>query len=63
MSLGFVLAKPYGNIHRYDFIVDGGQGLQRVQVKTRSFMRTGGISAMRSALQQQRYPGLYGIRG
>jgi hypothetical protein len=33
MSLGFVVAKPYGNIHRYDFIVEGGQKLWRVQVK------------------------------
>ena len=63
MSLGFVAATPYGNIHRYDFIVDGRQGLQRVQVRASSFMRTGGISAMRSALQRQRYAGLYGIRG
>ncbi len=34
MSLGFVVAKPYGNIHRYDFIVKGGQKWLRVQVKT-----------------------------
>lgn len=34
MSLGFVVAKPYGNIHRYDFIVEGGGKFWRVQVKT-----------------------------
>ena len=34
MSLGFVTAKPYGQNHRYDFIVDGGKNLWRVQVKT-----------------------------
>jgi hypothetical protein len=33
MRLGFVVAKPYGNIHRYDFIVEGGHNLLRVQVK------------------------------
>jgi len=33
VSLGLVVAKPYGNMHRYDFIVDGGSGLWRVQVK------------------------------
>ena len=33
MSLGFVVAKPYGNIRRYDFIVEGGTSLWRVQVK------------------------------
>jgi hypothetical protein len=34
MSLGLVVAKPYGQMHRYDFMVDGGHGLWRVQVKT-----------------------------
>jgi PD-(D/E)XK endonuclease len=34
MSLGLVVAKPYGHCHRYDFIVEGGAGLWRVQVKT-----------------------------
>jgi PD-(D/E)XK endonuclease len=33
VSLGFVVAKPHGNMHRDDFIVDGGNGLSRVQVK------------------------------
>jgi hypothetical protein len=33
MSLGYVVAKPYGNIHRYDFIVEGRQKFWRVQVK------------------------------
>ena len=34
MSLGFAAAKPYGQNHRYDFIVGGGKNLWRVQVKT-----------------------------
>jgi hypothetical protein len=34
MSLGLVVAKPYGHNHRYDFIVEGGKNLWRVQVKT-----------------------------
>ena len=39
MSLGFMVAKPHGHNHRYDFIVgdgkkDGGKNLWRVQVKT-----------------------------
>ena len=33
-GLGFALALPYGHLHRYDFIVDGGRNLWRVQVKT-----------------------------
>jgi PD-(D/E)XK endonuclease len=41
MSLGFVVAKPYGNIHRYDFIVEGGQKLWRVQVKACASMLRG----------------------
>jgi len=33
-SLGFALALPYGHLHRYDFIVEGGRNLSWVQVKT-----------------------------
>jgi hypothetical protein len=40
-SLGFPLALPYGHLHRYDFIVEGGKNLWRVQVKTSSFMWRG----------------------
>jgi hypothetical protein len=39
MTLGFVVAKPYGNIHRYDFIVEGGHKLWRVQVKACTSMK------------------------
>jgi antitoxin (DNA-binding transcriptional repressor) of toxin-antitoxin stability system len=34
ISLGLVVAKPHGNMHPYDFIVDGGGGLWRIQVKS-----------------------------
>jgi hypothetical protein len=33
-SLGFGVAKPHGDNERYDFIVDSGERLWRVQVKT-----------------------------
>ena len=39
MSLRFTVAKPYGHNHRYDFIVEGGQNLWRVQVKTCTHLR------------------------
>lgn len=35
-SLGFAVAKPYGDSDRYDFIVDSGTRLFRVQVKSAS---------------------------
>jgi hypothetical protein len=41
MSLGYVVAKPYGQMHRYDFMVEGGNRLWRVQVKTTTTMRDG----------------------
>ena len=41
MSLGYVVAKPYGQMHRYDFMVEGGNKLWRVQVKTSTCMRDG----------------------
>ena len=40
-SLGFPLALPYGHLHRYDFVVEGGKNLWRVQVKTSRFMMRG----------------------
>jgi PD-(D/E)XK endonuclease len=33
-SLGFEVAKPYGDTCRYDFILDSGERLWRVQVKS-----------------------------
>jgi PD-(D/E)XK nuclease superfamily protein len=33
-SLGFGVAKPYGDSFRYDFILDSGERLWRVQVKS-----------------------------
>jgi hypothetical protein len=40
-SLGFPLALPSGHLHRYDFIVESGKNLWRVQVKTSGFMKRG----------------------
>lgn len=40
-SLGFAVAKPYGDSDRYDFIVDSGRRLLRVQVKSASCLRQG----------------------
>jgi len=40
-SLGFGLALPYGHLHRYDFIVESGRNLWRVQVKTTAYMVDG----------------------
>jgi hypothetical protein len=34
MGLGLMVARPYGHNHPYDFIVQGGGNLWRVQVKT-----------------------------
>jgi hypothetical protein len=40
-SLGFALSLPYGHMQRYDFIVDSGTNLWRVQVKTTTHMLNG----------------------
>jgi hypothetical protein len=40
-SLGFTVAKPYGDSDRYDFILDTGQRLYRVQVKSASRLSQG----------------------
>src|SRR3989442_7793211 len=40
-SLGFGVAKPWGDSERYDFILDSGHNFWRVQVKsTRTRVRT-----------------------
>jgi len=44
-SLGFAFAVPYGHIHRYDFIVESGAKLWRVQVKTTT-VKTRGLYAV-----------------
>ena len=50
-SLGFALSLPYGHMQRYDFVVDSGGNMWRVQVKTTNHMLNGlylvGISSSR----------------
>jgi len=41
IRLGFVVARPYGQGRRYDFMVEGGHKLWRVQVKTCGTLRHG----------------------
>ena len=40
-SLGFALSLPYGHMQRYDFIVDSGTNVWRMQVKTTTHMLNG----------------------
>jgi len=40
-SFGFGVAKPYGDSEHYDFIVDSGERLWRVQVKSVGVLRYG----------------------
>jgi hypothetical protein len=41
-SLGFAVAKPWSNSERYDFILDNGERLWRVQVKCTAYLRARG---------------------
>ena len=41
VSLGFGVAKPWGDSERYDFILDTGTRLWRVQIKSSSALRNG----------------------
>ena len=38
-SLGFGIAKPWGDSERYDFILDNGRKLLRVQIKATDSLR------------------------
>ncbi len=40
-SEGFAVAKPYGDSQRYDFILDNGHRLWRVQIKSSTCLRNG----------------------
>jgi hypothetical protein len=40
-ALDFMVAQPYGTAYPFDFIVQGGRYLWRVQVKTAAHMRDG----------------------
>jgi hypothetical protein len=40
-ELGFMVAQPYGTMHPFDFVVQGGRSLCRVQVKSAAHMRRG----------------------
>ena len=44
VSLGFAVAKPWGDSERYDFILDTGTRLWRVQVKSTSAIQNGAYS-------------------
>ena len=43
-SLGFGVAKPFGDNERYDFILDSGERLWRVQVKSTYCMYGSGLA-------------------
>ena len=40
-AMGFTVSKPYGDSARYDFVVDAGAGLLRVQVKSTAYLQYG----------------------
>ena len=42
VSLGFKVTKPWGDSERYDFVLDSGQRLWRVQIKCTAAERAGG---------------------
>ena len=48
------LSKPLGNIHRYDFVLEGSGKLWRVQVKTTAHMTAGLYALHARCFTQQR---------
>jgi hypothetical protein len=45
-GLGFAVTKPWGDSERYDFILDAGPRLWRVQVKGTASLRAGGYDVL-----------------
>ena len=56
-GLGFGVAKPWGESERYDFILDSGQRLWRVQVKSacHHFNHRYGVVAVHGNTERTRY--------
>jgi hypothetical protein len=52
-ELGLMVAQPYGTNHPFDFLVQGGQKIYRIQVKAVSHMR-GGLYALITRRSQGR---------
>jgi hypothetical protein len=42
-KMGFVLSKPYGDSRRYDFVLDNGKTLYRIQVKCTTHLVENGL--------------------
>ncbi len=55
-SLGFVVAKPYGDSSRYDFILDNGRSLVRVQVKSVGKLCSCGLYRLHATNGRKRIP-------
>jgi hypothetical protein len=53
-DLGFGVAKPYGDSERYDFILDSGERLWRVQVKSITVTYSGGGHGYRMVTRHSR---------
>ncbi len=55
VSLGFKVTKPWGDSERYDFVLDSGARLWRVQIKSTSALHAGGY-------QIQPIHSVYGVK-
>ena len=54
--LGFSVSKPFGDSDPYDFIVDNGRRLLKLQVKTSGFRFTGGFQcSVRHGYKEEPY--------
>ena len=55
-SLGFSVARPYGDSNRYDLIVDSGKRLLRIQVKSTIRVYRGGYSVHATGSPKREFP-------
>lgn len=53
-SRGLIVAKPYGDSRRYDFITDAGKRLHRVQVKSSTYRSGSGYRVNATARRHSR---------
>ena len=55
-SLGFSIARPYGDSNRYDLILDSGKRLLRIQVKSTIRVYRGGYSVHATGSPKREFP-------
>lgn len=62
LQLNWIVLMPFGDNQRYDFVIERGNGFEKVQVKT-ARLRNGAVEFCPFSSQQHRGKGVKGYKG